>query len=320
MKTKKPDIFLGITMFLLVLAAVLCVLILYVQKTGITFGKDSTLASTEPSYYTADDTVAPAATGETETAPVETEAPVVMGEPIDEVGLKADLDNALDGLTSEWQVVVQDPNHDSRVTSTTNCEVDAWMTANSMVRLYVLGTAYQQVADGTLTEDQVLEDATAMISSADSDATDRLTELVGGGSLETGRQTVKDFAAAVGSKVGYNRSIAGASDQKNYVTAQQAALVLDKLCRGELVSPEMDKKMLDILFAGGSEIDLALEDGTTAGFVCDVEDGVCICAAGVMNTNGRLYVISVVCNLPVTTDGAKNKITEIATLTQPYFE
>ena len=34
MKTKKPDIFLGITMGMLVLAAVLCLVILFVQKSS----------------------------------------------------------------------------------------------------------------------------------------------------------------------------------------------------------------------------------------------------------------------------------------------
>ena len=54
MKMKKPDIFLGITMGMLVLAAVLCVAILLAQKAGKKTPVDNTVAATQPASETKD--------------------------------------------------------------------------------------------------------------------------------------------------------------------------------------------------------------------------------------------------------------------------
>lgn len=314
MKTKKPDIFLGITMVMLVLAMLLCVAILYFQKTGKTFGDPTLQTSETPAADTGETT--PSEIDTQEPAPTETTPPAPSGDPIDEAALKAALDDSLDGLTSEWQVVVMDPVFDTRVASAANCDPDDWMTANNLGRIYVLAAAFQKVADGELTQDQILDDAKAMITANDAAAGDRLTELVGG------KEAVKTFATSVGSKMGFNRNFAG-GDGKNYVTAQQGAMMLDLMCRGQLVSEDASKQMLDILMTptDAPEIDPGLTgENAKAGFLYDVEDGVCTCALGVVDLGGRQYVVSAVCNLPVTTDGSKKKITELISLTQPYFE
>lgn len=314
MKTKKPDIFLGITMAMLVLAMLLCVAILYFQKTGKTFG-DPTLQTSETTPSDTGETT-PSDSDTEATAPTETTPPEPVGKPIDDAALKAALDDSLDGLTSEWQVVVMDPVFDTRVASAVNCDPDDWMTANNLGRIYVLAAAFQKVADGDLTQDAILEDAKAMIVSNDTAAGDRLTELVGG------KEAVKTYATSVGSKMGFNRDFSGGTG-KNYVTAQQGAMMLDLMCRGQLVNEDASKQMLDILMTPTDkpEIDPGLTgDNTKYGFLFDVEDGICTCALGVVDLGGRQYVVSAVCNLPVTTEGSSKKVTELISLTQPYFE
>lgn len=319
MKVKKPDIFLGITMAMLVVAALLCLAILFFQKTGKSFSNEETLSTVDP--FVPAESTEPVSTD----APADTDATepsVEPGQPVDSTELKRALDDALDGLSSEWQVMVIDPDNDIRVSSAVNCGVDDWMTANKLVRVFILGAAYQQIEDGKLTEDQVKNDAIAMIVSNDAEAGDRLTELIGGGNQGVGRETVKSFASSVGCKLGFNRGLDGKGTQKNYVTAQQVALLLNLICRGECVSADASAKMKEILCTPNDnpEIDPGLTDGATCGFVYDVEDGVCICGAGIVNNNGRSYVVSIVCNLPITTDGAKAKVKQIISLTQPYFQ
>lgn len=322
MKTKKPDIFLGVTMCMLVLAAVLCIVILFVQKnsknptpSGNTNVVDSNVPvdTGNPSV----DSNNPANSDNPIVPPETNPANPVDLEAIDQAKLKADLDESLRGLTSEWQVMVIDPWDETKVSSSVNCKVDDWMTANRMTQVYIMGAVFQQAADGKLTIDAVLDDVKAMLG-GDTYAADRLTEQLGGGDAAKGRDAVKTFATDNGLQLGFNRANTGTANKKNYVTAQKNAELLCKICRGELVSKEASAQMLELLLtcANAEDIDL----GVTGGFIHDVEDKTCICTMGVAKTNDRYFVISVVCNKPVTTDGAKKKVAELVTLTKACFE
>lgn len=325
MKTKKPDIFLGITMCMLVLAAVLCIVILFVQNDSNNAATGSTNAPVVDSN-TPNQTgnVSMDSNGTTEpSAPIQTEpvTPVVF-DPIDSEGLKAALNDSLNGLTSEWQVMVIDPWDDTKVGSSVNCNVDDWMTANRMTPVFIMGTVFQQAAEGKLTIDEVQADLQAMLK-GETAAADRLTEQLGGGDAAAGRETVKAFAVANGLQLGFNRSSTGTNGKPNYVTAQKAAEILSLICQGKLVSKEASAQMLELLFssANSQDIDTGVAgEGVRTGFIHDVEDKVCICSMGVVQTNGRSFVVGIVCNKPVTTDGAKRKVAELIGIAKPYFE
>lgn len=325
MKSRKPDIFLFITMCMLVFAAVLCIVVLKAQK-----NKSEDETSTAASQSMTAESTHPSGSGEapvvhtTEAAPSTTEAkPPVDLQPINDTALKAALDESLRGLTSEWQVMVIDPAFNTKVGSAVNCGVDNWMTANRMAQVFIMGTIFQQAQDGKLVLEDVLDDVKAMITSNDTYAADRLTDKIGGGDTSKGREAVKDFAVANGVKLGFNRSISGASSGKNYVSAQYTAEILNLICSGKLVSEAASAQMLEILLEPmeNLEIDTGLPaDKARWGFIADIEPNTCICAMGVVQVNGRNFVISVVCNKPVTTEGAKKKLTELITLTAQYFE
>ena len=324
MKTKKPDIFLGITMCLLVLAAVLCIVILFVQNSDKPADPGSASLSTGD-VVKPDDSGKPGETGNTGDthAPVETQAPPVELKAIDKEGLQAALDDSLKGLTSEWQVMVVDPYDDTHVGSAVNCKVDDWMTANRMTQVFIMATVFQKCQEeDSLVLDDLLDDVKAMITANDTYAADRLTERLGDGDAVKGRDAVKQFAVDNGVKLGFNRPLTGSASAKNYVTAQQTAEILNLICQGKLVSQEASAQMLDILLTPveAPEIDPNLSgDGIRCGFVNDVEAGVCICSMGVVKLPNRSFVISVVCNEPVTTDGAKKKVGDLIALVQPYF-
>lgn len=326
MKTKKPDIFLGITMCMLVLAAVLCIVILFVQNDS---GKNTTTGNTNTPVI---DSNAPANSGDVSldsNATTEPNAPTyttpvtpVVFDPIDSEGLKAALNDSLNGLTSEWQVMVIDPWDETKVGSSVNCEVDAWMTANRMTPVFIMGTVFQQAADGKLTIDAVQADLEAMLG-GDTYAADRLTEQLGSGDAAAGREAVKAFAVANGLQLGFNRPNTGNADKKNYITAQKAAELLALICEGKLVSQEASAHMLELLLskANSQDIDTGISgEGVRSGFIHDVEDKVCICSMGVVQVKGRSFAIGIVCNKPVTTDGAKRKVAELIGIAKPYFE
>lgn len=328
MKSKKPDIYLGITLCMLVLAAVLCIWILLSNGKGkgkeqLKASAESQVTSQQPSESAnapAGSDSAPVSTSNTAQTNTEPAKPVEVA-PIDEAGLKAALDESLKGLSSEWQVVVMDPAKQSQIASSVNCKPDDWMTANRMTQVFIMGTVFQQAKDGTITLENVLQDVKTMIVENNYAAADRLTEMLGAGDAGKGREAVKSFAVGSGVKLGFNRPLTGTSDKKNYVTAQQTAVVLDLICRGKLVSEAASQQMLEILM---TKRETGIKPGITTenaqwGFIEDVEDGTCICTMGIVKLPQRSFVISVVCNKPITTDGAKEKVTEIIGLTEQFF-
>lgn len=323
MKTKKPDIFLGITMCLLVLTAVLCIVILWAQnsKKNNTTPTDTQPVATDTGTPIDTGTSNPSGTGTVVPPNTQPITPVEL-ENIDEEGLKAALDDSLSGLSSEWQVMVIDPVKGTKVSSAVNCNVDDWMTANRMTQVFIMGTVFQQLQDNTLAVNDVLEDVKAMINNNDTYAADRLVEKLGGGDAARGREAVKSFAVDNGLQLGFNRPNTGSSSSKNYVTAQKTAELLNLICQGKLVSEDASKQMLEILLSPNTspDIDVGLSGDVKYGFIHDVEDGVCICSMGVVQTPARSFVISIVCNEPVTTDGAKKKVVELITTTLPFFE
>ena len=327
MQKKKPDIFLGITVGMLVLAAVLCLVILFAQKSAP--AKNDANNNGDPAAPVVSDEVIESGdatkpsdsdhqtpSDQETTDPDNPNVPVDV-KAIDDVSLKAALDDCLSGLPNDWQVVVMDPIVGTEVDSYINCKgVNDLMKADQMLPVFIMATAFQKVADGALTEDQILDDVKAMIVQGDRAAADRLTEAVGG------KEAVKKFAEKDFGTIGYNKTMSGVGSKPNYVTGQQMAKILNMICRGELVSKDASSRMLDILCEkrDSEEIDLGITDESIKyGFVSYAEDKVCVATMGVVRLPHRSFVISVICNGPNTLSRAKDKVTQLVTLTLPYF-
>ena len=363
MKTKKPDIFLGITMGMLVLAAVLCLVILFAQKAGNSKSTNSTLneavasGPASSSVPNASDKTTPSQnqgtpgesnqpvdpSGETPSGelPPETEPgqtnPTDPGttpsessnpgttQPIDKAGLKAALTERLTNLNSEWQVTVIDPDDGTTVSLYWDKEkmsekADSWMQANDVMGVFIMGAAYQAVADGALTEDQILADVKAAVCKADKEAANRVLELLGSGDAKAGREKVKEYAKKYDLAVGFNPSKEKPSENRSFMQTQYAAGLLNKLCKGELPS---SNKMLEILLGAheNNVISYNLTDeGIRSGFVDGAADGNFLFSMGVMKlANGKTCVIAIACNGPKNMDSAKKIAVDVVNIAKEYF-
>ena len=321
MTKKKPDIFLGITMAMLVLAALLCVIILIVQKQT-----NSKPAVKPTGAVVSNDTVAPPDTGDTNSSTDATKPsqPVQPADvkAIDETALKAALDDNLEPLSSKWDIVILDPVVGTKVTASHQADPELWMEVNRMLPVFIMGTAYQQVANGTMTEADIQADVEAMIVGRDYAAADRLTAAIGGGDAAKGMQAVKDFAAANGMKISYNRALNGSDGKPNYMKASLCAEVLNKICRGELVSADASARMKEIICKAKTDEEIAptlVTEGASYGLVTDCESNLCCCTMGIVNLPNRSYVVSIFCYDPVNMGNAQKRAAEIIALTEPYF-
>lgn len=321
MTKKKPDIFLGITMAMLVLAALLCVIILIVQKQT-----NSKPAVKPTGAVVSNDTVAPPHTGDTNgstdaTKPSQPVQPADV-KAIDETALKAALDDNLEPLSSNWDIVILDPVVGTKVTASHQADPEAWMEVNRMLPVFIMGTAYQQVANGTMTEADIQADVEAMIVGRDYAAADRLTASIGGGDAAKGMQAVKDFAAANGMQISYNRALNETGGKPNYMKASLCAEVLNKICRGELVSADASARMKEIICKAKTDEEIVptlVTEGASYGLVTDCESNLCCCTMGIVNLPNRSYVVSIFCYDPVNMGNAQKRAAEIIALTEPYF-
>lgn len=321
MTKKKPDIFLGITMAMLVLAALLCVIILIVQKQT-----NSKPAVKPTGAVVSNDTVAPPDTGDTNSSTDATKPsqPIQPADvkAIDETALKAALDDNLEPLSSKWDIVILDPVVGTKVTASHQADPEAWMEVNRMLPVFIMGTAYQQVANGTMTEADIQADVEAMIVGRDYAAADRLTASIGGGDAAKGMQAVKDFAAANGMQISYNRALNETGGKPNYMKASLCAEVLNKICRGELVSADASARMKEIICKAKTDEEIAptlVTEGASYGLVTDCESNLCCCTMGIVNLPNRSYVVSIFCYDPVNMGNAQKRAAEIIALTEPYF-
>lgn len=321
MTKKKPDIFLGITMAMLVLAALLCVIILIVQKQT-----NSKPAVKPTGAVVSNDTVAPPDTGDTNSSTDATKPsqPIQPADvkAIDETALKAALDDNLEPLSSNWDIVILDPVVGTKVTASHQAKPEDWMEVNRMLPVFIMGTAYQQVANGTMTEADIQADVEAMIVGRDYAAADRLTAAIGGGDAAKGMQAVKDFAAANGMQISYNRALNETGGKPNYMKASLCAEVLNKICRGELVSADASARMKEIICKAKTDEEIVptlVTEGASYGLVTDCESNLCCCTMGIVNLPNRSYVVSIFCYDPVNMGNAQKRAAEIIALTEPYF-
>lgn len=330
MKKKKPDIFLGITMGMLVLEALLCLVILIVQKTSPAKKTPVNPVSTQEQLSSGDKDTSPAKdTSDTGSATKDTE-PAAPSDitAIDEENLKKELDDNLDPLASNWDVQIFDPVTGTRVTTSHHgnpalkFSPDTWMEANRMLPVFIMGAAYQQVADGKLTEDQISADVQAMIVDADYEAADRLTELMGGGNAAAGMTAVKSFAEANGMQISYNHLLTDTSgSQTNWYKASLGAQILDMICSGKLVSKEASEQMKEIICTPRKTeaFETGLQKAESYGFITDIEQGLCCCTMGIVNMPTRSFVVSIGCYDPKTVENVLARFQQLLAITEPYF-
>ncbi len=232
--------------------------------------------------------------------------------------LRKTLDEKLEGLRSEWQVVAVDPATGEMITAFRSPSengvtgTDELMKSASFVRLFILADVYQQIKDGRLREEEVLDDLTAMITKNDTAAADRLAALLGGGDAAQGREQVKTYARSLGYQIGFNRGLSEDALKYNYVSAETVADLLSRLLRGACVSPEYDKKMTDLLFAVTAyDFDLGLPAEEAKGFLFDAPTADVLGAAGIVSAGGRTFAVCILANDVTEQTSSRQKLTEL---------
>lgn len=212
--------------------------------------------------------------------------------------LKATLQDMVDGYSGTWSVYVKDISSNEYLIINSVQHFSA-----SMIKLYCAAAAYDLIDKGTLEEDEtVTRLMREMISVSDNDAFNLMVmKCAPDGSHITGREIIQEYINANGYTNTTITSIlvptkykAPSSPGRNYTSVADCGLLLEKIYKGQCVSPEASEKFLNLLLeqTHTNKIPAALPEGTKCANKTGDTDEVQHDAAIVYSPNG-VYILCV---------------------------
>lgn len=212
--------------------------------------------------------------------------------------LKAILQDMVDGYSGTWSVYVKDISSNQYLIINSIQHFSA-----SMIKLYCAAAAYDLIDKGTLEEDEtVTRLMREMISVSDNDAFNLMVmKCAPDGSHVTGRGIIQEYINANGYTNTTITSIlvptkykAPSSAGRNYTSVVDCGLLLEKIYKGQCVSPEASEQFLNLLLeqTHTNKIPAGLPEGTQCANKTGDTDEVQHDAAIVYSPNG-VYILCV---------------------------
>jgi len=120
------------------------------------------------------------------------------------------------------------------------------MVAASLIKLFVAGAYFDAVEQGLL--EAAPELVRPMITESSNEACNQLIDLLGDGDTEAGKARVNTFAASIDCPHSQlNRKMLEQVPVENYTSVTDCARVLEMICNGTFVSPEVSEELLGYL-------------------------------------------------------------------------
>lgn len=233
------------------------------------------------------------------------------------INLKSEISSYIkkSATSGTWSVYVKNmkKNEVVEINSTTR------MNSASVIKLYVLATAYDKVNLGSLKESKISSDAEVMIKNSDNEATNRIISAVGGKSVVNSYISKNGYS----SNTQLNRLLGGnytSSGIDNYTTSKDVASLLEKIYNRKLVSPKYSDTMLEFLKKQNNrkKIPAGVSNGTVANKTGEISNQGVQNDAAIVYTKNADYVIVV---MSTTSDNSKaiNNIKEISRIVYQYY-
>ena len=122
----------------------------------------------------------------------------------------------------------------------------------STIKLFNIASYYNEVNNGNISHsaenDSHLKEMITVSSNYDSN---KVVSIIGGGDFDKGALTVTEFAHELGCTDTQEQNklydVSGPAWGKNYTSVRDCGILLEKLYRGQCVSEEYDKKIINLL-------------------------------------------------------------------------
>lgn len=258
-------------------------------------------------------------------APVFTPEPVMPdmpdpNQPARNDDLQALLDDFLTQHPSTWDIYVYNLTQGEYACCSTQ---DEPLVSASLIKLFIMGTVFQKIQDGTFDYWTYVPSTRQMIVVSDNYCANWLIVSLGESYEDAGMEAVTAFARSIGCKdTSMNRTLLDLkSEKENYTSAEDVALFFKLLYRYELVSPKYSSDMLDILKA--QTVNDRIPAGLPSGTVCAHKTGdlehKCCADAGLIFSPEADYILSVINNGSEDDAEASAAIVELSSLVYNFF-
>lgn len=229
-----------------------------------------------------------------------------------------------ESYSGQWSVYVK--NLTTGDTFTVN---DVPMKSASVMKLFVMGTLYEAIADGELERTQEVTDLlTTMICDSSNEATNRLLAMMGDGSYAAGIEKVNDYIVSHGYSAmtheynGFNDpATINDPDHSNQISAADCGLLLERIYRRTFGSRQICNEVEELMLnqntrykiPGGLPEDALV--GNKTGEMSTVENDVAIVYADRSD-----YILCVLSQDWDSGDTAISHIQEISALVYEFFQ
>ena len=154
--------------------------------------------------------------------------------------IQTEVKNYLESAASgTWSVYAKDLKGGKDIASV---NADGKMQSASVIKLFIMATAYDEISKGKLDESSVTSDISIMITESNNNATNRLIDKLGFDTINT---YIKNNGYA--NTVLNRRMLASTANGDNYTSSKDAAKILENIYNGKCVNKAYSEKMLNFL-------------------------------------------------------------------------
>lgn len=221
-------------------------------------------------------------------------------------GLNTEIQNYIksNAASGEWSVYAKNLVTNSVKVNINNRKLES----ASLIKLFIMATAYEEIEKGTLNKAEVINDIKIMINQSDNAATNRMIDKLEFNKINNYIKTHNYNSTQISRKM-LEKEPRG----DNYTSVVDVGNLLESIYRGTCVSKDASKEMLEILKTQTrkGKIPAGIPSGVTTanktGELDDVEND-----AAIVYKDGAHYLIVVMSNNLNDTAKAQNNIREIS--------
>ena len=212
-------------------------------------------------------------------------------------------ETATDGV---WSVYAKNLDSNSIKVNINNKQ----MQSASLIKLFIMATAYEEIEKENLNKSEVIDDIKIMINRSDNDAANRMIDRLGFDKINNYINTNGYTSTQI-----HRKMLQGTENGDNYTSVLDVGKLLEEMYRGRCVSESASQEMIEILKSQTltSKIPAGVPSGVQTanktGELSTVEND-----AAIVYKDGAPYVVVIMSNEVSNTAEARNNIKEMSSM------
>ena len=223
-------------------------------------------------------------------------------------GDESEIQEYIDETATEgvWSVYAKNLDSNSIKVNINNKQ----MQSASLIKLFIMATAYEEIEKETLNKSEVIDDIRIMINRSDNDAANRMIDRLGFDKINNYISTHGYTSTQI-----HRKMLQGTENGDNYTSVLDVGKLLEEMYRGRCVSESASQEMIEILKSQTltSKIPAGVPSGVQTanktGELSTVEND-----AAIVYKEGAPYVVVIMSNELTNTAEARNNIKEMSSM------